>query len=133
MKAKIYTDGGSRGNPGPSAIGVMIKLENGNIKKYGEKIGIATNNEAEYKAVIFALQKAKQLGAKEIDFYLDSELVANQLSRKFKVKETRIQTLFVQVWNLTLNFKKVTFNYIPREENREADYLVNKALDFGRT
>lgn len=133
MKAKIYTDGGARGNPGPGAIGVVIKLENGNIKKYGEKIGLATNNEAEYKAVIFALEKAKQLGAKEIDFYLDSELVASQLSRKFKVKEMRIQSLFVQVWNLTLNFKKVTFNYIPREENREADNLVNKALDFGRT
>lgn len=130
MKARIYTDGGARGNPGPAAIGVVIDF-NKKIKKYSEKIGTATNNEAEYRAVIFALKKARAIGIKEADLYLDSELVVNQLNRKFKVKEKRIQSLFVEVWNLTINFKRVIFFHIPRSENREADNLVNKALDIG--
>lgn len=131
MNAKIYTDGGARGNPGPAAIGVIIKMGDGEIKKYSKKIGKTTNNEAEYKAVIFALEKAKALGLKKIDVFLDSELVVNQLNHKFKVKNLEMQSFFVKVWNLMLSFKKVTFNHIPREENREADNLVNRALDFG--
>ncbi len=129
FKARIFTDGGSRGNPGPAAIGVVVEFDN-KVKKYNKKIGRATNNEAEYKAVIFALKKARALGIKEVAVYSDSELIASQLNRKFKVKDARIQSLFVEVWNLTINFRKVTFHHIPRSENREADNLVNKTLDF---
>lgn len=135
MKFVIYTDGGARGNPGPAAIGVVI---NGpaEIKKYGEYIGEATNNEAEYKAVIFALKKLKQLIGKEkakseaeAEIHLDSELLASQLNGEYKIKEKKLQHLFLEVWNLKQDFKSVGFKYIPREDNRGADKLVNQALD----
>lgn len=135
MKLIINTDGGSRGNPGPSAIGVIISSEQGVLKKYGEAIGEGTNNEAEYQAVIFALKKAKLLFGKnkakemEIEVRMDSELAVKQLNHQYKLKQEHIRDLFVQVWNLTMEFKSVVFKHIPREENREADRLVNEALD----
>jgi len=136
MKFIIYTDGGARGNPGPAAIGVVLCDEKGTvIKKYSEAIGEATNNEAEYQAVIFALKKIKQLWRKEeikksqIEMRLDSELVAKQLSHEYKIKESNIQPLFLKVWNLMLDFGQIKFKSIPREENKEADKLVNRALD----
>lgn len=131
-KIKIYTDGGSRGNPGPAAIGVWLETLN---KKYGEYIGEKTNNEAEYEALIFGLKKIKQILGKakiktaEVECYLDSELVVNQLNHKFKLSEKHIQQLFIKVWNLTLDFQKVIFSRIMREENKIADKLVNQALD----
>ena len=131
----IYTDGGARGNPGPAAIGVVIKTPM-EIKKYGEYIGEATNNEAEYQAVIFALKKLKQLIGKEkakseaeVEIHLDSELLASQLNGEYKIKEKRLQQLFLEVWNLKQDFKNVAFKYIPREDNRGADKLVNQILD----
>ncbi len=136
MKFIIYTDGGSRGNPGPAAIGVAICNEkNEPIKKYSQPIGEKTNNEAEYQAVIFALKKFKQLFGRnesaksEIEIRLDSELVAKQLNHQFKIIEPNIQQLFLQVWNLLLDFGAVKFVAIPREKNKEADRLVNQALD----
>lgn len=129
-KIIIYTDGGSRGNPGPAGIGVVI-----GEKKYAEYIGEATNNEAEYQAIIFALKKAKHLigGAKakkaEIEIRTDSELAAKQLEGKYKVLDEKIQPLFLKVWNLRLDFGAVSIKLIPREENKEADRLANKALD----
>jgi len=135
LKYTIYTDGGARGNPGPAAIGVVIKgpVE---IKKYGEYIGETTNNEAEYQAVIFALKKLKQLIGKEkakseaeLEIHLDSELLANQLNGEYKIKEKNLQKLFLELWNLKQDFKKVYFKHIPREDNRGADKLVNQALD----
>lgn len=129
-KLIIYTDGGSRGNPGPAAIGIII--EN---KKYSKYIGIKTNNEAEYEAVIFALKKAKQiLGTKksknvEIEINLDSQLIANQLNGLYKIKEEKMFPLFIAIWNLKQDFKKVYFINIPREKNKEADKLVNQELD----
>jgi len=136
MKFIIYTDGGSRGNPGPAAIGVVLCDEKGTvIKKYSEAIGEATNNEAEYQAVIFALKKIKQLWRKEeikksqIEMRLDSELVAKQLSHEYKIKESNIQPLFLKVWNLMLDFGEIKFVAIAREKNKEADRLVNQALD----
>jgi len=132
----IYTDGGSRGNPGPSAIGVVICNEKGEpIKKYGEPIGEATNNEAEYQAVIFALKKIKLLFGKdevqkmELQIRLDSELVAKQLNHEFKIIEEGIQGLFLKVWNLMLDFGPIKFVSVPREQNKDADRLVNQALD----
>jgi len=131
----IYTDGGSRGNPGPGAIGVIFSDEKGKvIKEYAEKIGRATNNEAEYEAVIFALQKAKLLfgkkQTKEMDLELrtDSELVFKQMNGKYKILDRKIEQLFLKTWNLKIDFKEVKFTYIPREKNIEADKLVNKAF-----
>ena len=135
-KIIIYTDGGSRGNPGPSAVGVVFCNEKGEpIKKYSEKINDGTNNEAEYKAVIIAFKKFKAtFGNKlasqsEIELRADSELLIKQLNGEYKILEPKIQQLFLSVWNLKLDFKKVKFKIIPREKNKEADRLVNEVLD----
>jgi len=126
----VYTDGGSRGNPGPAAIGVLI-----GDKSYSQAIGQATNNVAEYRAVIFALQKIKQLLGKEklkkteVIVHLDSELVYSQLCGKYKILEPELQPLFIAVWNLKLDFAKLSFKKISRQDNKAADRLVNLALD----
>lgn len=136
MKFIVYTDGGSRGNPGPAAVGVVIFSEKGEaLKKYSETIGEGTNNEAEYQAVILALKKVKALYGKdkmagsEIEMRIDSELVVKQLNHEYKIIEPNIQKLFLKVWNLMLDFGKIRFVAIPREENKEADRLVNEVLD----
>lgn len=163
-KLLIYTDGGARGNPGPAACGVVIKNENGEIIfKISKYLGIVTNNQAEYEALILALQKAKGImksrntkscaqntyvqntkfcaqesrntkfcvptGNKNIECFLDSELVVKHLNREYKIKDENLQPLFIKVWNLTLDFDCVKFTHIPREENKLADGLVNKELD----
>jgi ribonuclease HI len=129
-KVIIYSDGGSRGNPGPAAIGVVI----GN-KKYKERIGDTTNNVAEYKAALFALKKLILLAGKkgaqelEVEIRTDSELMAKQLNGKYKIKDSELQPLFIEIWNLKQDFKNVSFVQIDREKNAEADKLVNEALD----
>ena len=136
-KIIIYTDGGSRGNPGPAAIGVIFCNEkNQIIKKYSEFLGEnLTNNEAEYQAVISALKKFKALFGKklakntEIELRSDSELLIKQLNGEYKILEPKIQLLFLEVWNLRLDFKKIKFKLISREKNKEADRLVNEVLD----
>jgi ribonuclease HI len=135
-KIIIYTDGGSRGNPGPSALGVVFCNEKGEvIKKYSEILGEKTNNEAEYQAVIFGLKKFKAIfGNKlakntEIEIRADSELLVKQLNGQYKILEPNIQQLFISVWNLKFDFKKIKFKAVSREHNREADRLVNEALD----
>ncbi|HUV81015.1 MAG TPA: ribonuclease HI family protein [Patescibacteria group bacterium] len=136
-KIIIYTDGGSRGNPGPSAIGVVFCNEKGqSFKKYSEYLGEnITNNEAEYQAMIFALQKFKALFGKQlvkntdIEIRSDSELLVKQLAGEYKVLEPKIQSLFLTIWNLRVDFKKVRLTLIRREKNKEADELVNEALD----
>ncbi|MEI7425475.1 MAG: ribonuclease HI family protein [Candidatus Moraniibacteriota bacterium] len=131
-KIIIYSDGGSRGNPGPAGIGVWIETLN---KKYGECIGITTNNVAEYSALIFGLKKLKQLlgnnktKSYDIECYLDSELVVKQLNHEYRLKEEYIQKNFIEIWNLTLDFKSVSFYHVRREKNTIADALVNQALD----
>ena len=136
MKVIIYTDGGSRGNPGEAAVGVVILSERGEtIKAYGQCIGVATNNQAEYQAVIFALEKIKLLFSKreaarlKIDFRLDSELVVKQLNHQYKIKESEIQKTFLKLWNLMPDFGEITFTHILRGQNKQADRLVNEALD----
>jgi len=140
MKSIIYCDGGSRGNPGPASIGLIFTDEKGKvIKEYAEKIGRATNNEAEYESVIFALQKAKLLfGGKkaklmELEIRMDSEFVIKQLNGKYKILDRKIEQLFLKTWNLKIDFGEVKFIHIPREKNWEADRLVNKALNSKRT
>jgi ribonuclease HI len=136
-KIIIYADGGSRGNPGPGATGVVFCNEKGEIfKKYSQYLGEnLTNNEAEYQAVIFALKKFKSLFGKklaknsEIELKSDSELLIKQLRGLYKILEPKIQPLFIAVWNLKLDFKKIKFNLISREKNKEADRLVNEALN----
>lgn len=129
-KLIIYTDGGARGNPGPSGIGAYICDENKQvIAEESEYIGIATNNQAEYKAVILALEKIAPLGAEELCFFLDSELVVKQLKREYKVKNLDLAPLFVKIYNECQKYKKVTFTHIRREFNKEADRLANLAMD----
>jgi len=133
-KINIYTDGGARGNPGPAALGVVID-SNGNIKKYKELLGERTNNEAEYEAIIFALKKTKLLVGKSkcknsvIALHTDSELIANQLNGKYKIESESLQPLFIRVWNLKLDFGEVLFKHVRRDKNKDADRLVNEALD----
>jgi len=128
-KLEIFTDGGARGNPGPAGIGVVVWHGTKLVGAYNQYIGQATNNVAEYRAVIHGLEQARHLGASELTFYLDSELVVNQLERRFKVKDRALGVLFVQAWNLIIGFRKVSFHHVPREKNRDADRQVNVAID----
>jgi len=131
-KIIIYTDGGSRGNPGPAGIGVWIETLN---KKYGETIGVATNNDAEYQALIFALKKCKALLGKQkakqanLECRLDSELIVKQLNHEYKISKENTQRYFMEVWNLMIDFGDIVFVHIPREQNKIADTMVNQALD----
>ena len=130
MKVIIYTDGGARGNPGPAGIGVVIydekKVLLATHKRY---IGEATNNQAEYQAVIFALEKALELGAKRVDFKLDSELVVKQLRGEYKVKNEQLAILVQDVLQLSNKFLQINYSHVPREQNELADQLVNEAID----
>lgn len=129
-KLTIYADGGARGNPGPAGIGAVILGEKGKaVAKISKYIGETTNNQAEYKALIAALTKAKELGACELEVFLDSELVVKQLNREYRVKDKDLAPLFVRVYNISLGFKKIVFKHIKREKNELADKLVNLALD----
>ena len=129
-KLTILTDGGARGNPGPAGIGAVILDGQGKvIEKISKYIGEATNNQAEYKALIAGLTKARELGARELEVFLDSELVVKQLNREYRVKDKDLAPLFVQVYNISLGFKKIVFKHIRREKNELADKLVNLALD----
>ena len=135
-KIIIYTDGGSRGNPGPAGMGVVIANEKGKMmKEYSGFLGVKTNNEAEYEAVIFGLKKIKALLGKEkiknteIEFRLDSELVARQLEGFYKIENEKLTPLFLKIWNLKMDFGRIYFKHIPREQNREADGLANEAMD----
>ncbi len=131
-KIIIYTDGGSRGNPGPSASGVYFETLD---KKYGNYLGETTNNVAEYEAIIFALKKVKALIGKdnadktEIEINSDSQLIISQLNGEFKLKEESLWKYFIEIWNLRQDFKNVFFNYIPREKNKIADLMVNETLN----
>ena len=129
-KIIIFSDGGARGNPGPAGIGaVLYDSKKQILAKISKYIGEATNNQAEYQALITALKKAKELGGQELDVFLDSELVVKQLNREYKVKNKELAPLFLEVYNLSLNFSKITFTHVYRENNKEADRLVNEALD----
>ncbi|MBZ9572894.1 ribonuclease HI family protein [Patescibacteria group bacterium] len=135
QKVIIFIDGGSRGNPGPAAFGVVVAKGGKVLKKYSQYIGGATNNEAEYQGLIFALKKAKALFGKEkikkisIEIKSDSELLIKQMKGEYKIKNPKIQPLFLKAWNLKIDFKNLKFSLISRQKNREADRLVNEVLD----
>ncbi len=136
-KITIYTDGASRGNPGPAGVGVVFENEKGQaFKEYAHFLGSKlTNNEAEYLAAIFALKKFKHLFGKkvaktsEVELKSDSELLVKQLTGKYRLSDKKIQGFFIEIWNLKLDFKKVKFTHVSRNKNKKADALANQALD----
>lgn len=130
----IYTDGGSRGNPGEAGIGVFIKDEKQALAKIGKKIGIATNNVAEYAAVIEALswilENREKLNDSQINFFMDSQLVYSQIIGIYKIKNDNLRKLLFKIREKEAEIKlDINYNHIPREKNKEADALVNMALD----
>lgn len=132
---EIFTDGGARGNPGPSAIGVYIRSRDKTLAKIGLKIGITTNNVAEYSAVVkayeFMIQNKSLFNSfTTINFFMDSELVVKQLNGLYKVKNENLRELLFKIRNAESEFKaKIFYSHVPREKNKIADYLVNLALD----
>jgi len=128
-KVIINTDGASRGNPGPAAIGATIKDERGRLlASISRYIGRTTNNQAEYRAIIAALEKTAQMGADRVDIRSDSQLVVRQLNGRYRVKKASLRPLYLEVHKLLSQFQGFTITYIPREQNKEADALANKAL-----
>lgn len=129
-KLKMYADGGSRGNPGPSATGyVLLDANDQIVQQSGGYLGITTNNQAEYQAVKLGLEKARELGAAEVDVYLDSLLVVNQMQGVFKVKNRELWPIHEAIKLLSDQFERVSFTHVPREMNKLADAEVNKVLD----
>lgn len=127
---EVYCDGGSRNNPGHAAYGFLVKVDGQIIFKKGDYIGVATNNVAEYTAVVEALKwLEKNKSGQEINFMLDSNLIVSQLSGIYKIKNSNLNKLVITIKGLEKNFKKVSYKHIPREKNKEADKLVNIALD----
>jgi len=128
-KLVINTDGTADPNPGPAAIGATIKNEQGRLlASVSQRIGRTTNNQAEYRAVIAALEKALSLGAGQVDLRADSELVVRQLNGRYRVKKASLKPLYQQVQQLLSQFEGFTISHIPREQNKEADRLANMAL-----
>ncbi len=129
-KIKVYTDGASRGNPGPAAIGIVFYGPDDQcLLEHKERLGTQTNNYAEYMAVIRALELAGDKGTQFVDVYCDSQLLVKQMLGEYKVKAPQIKPLYLQVKALTANFQKVGFHHVRREFNVEADALANQALD----
>jgi ribonuclease HI len=132
LKLVIHVDGGARGNPGPAAIGVVVSEPDGTVlDEVAERIGPATNNVAEYRAVLRGLQLALALGADEVEIVGDSELVARQLNGTYKVKHPAMRPLYEQAIDALRGFERWQIRTVPRAENARADALVNAALDEG--
>jgi ribonuclease HI/pterin-4a-carbinolamine dehydratase len=127
---KLFADGGSRGNPGPSASGyVLMDMDDNILFKSGVYLGITTNNQAEYQALKFGLEAAQKAGAREVDVHMDSMLVVNQMKGIFKVKNRDLWPIHESIKELASHFKKVTYTHVPRELNKLADAEVNTTLD----
>jgi ribonuclease HI len=130
VKATLFTDGGARGNPGPAAYGYVIEDEDGNtIAAHGEAIGVATNNVAEYSALLAGLEKAAELGVTELDVVSDSELMVRQMLGQYKVKNEALRGLWEDAHRLARRIDRVGYRNVRREHNQLADRLVNEALD----
>ena len=133
MKVVVHVDGGARGNPGPAAIGVVISDSDGELlEELGETIGIATNNVAEYRALLKGLERARALDAREIEIVNDSELVARQVTGAYKVKHPAMKPLHAEAVAALQDFDRWRIRSVPRAENARADELVNEALDADR-
>jgi ribonuclease H / adenosylcobalamin/alpha-ribazole phosphatase len=130
VKAKLFTDGGARGNPGPAAYGYVLEAEDGTVlAAHGERIGVATNNVAEYRALIAGLEKAVELAVPELEVVSDSELLVKQMTGEYRVKNAALQDLSIQASRLARAIGKVSYTAVRREHNELADRLVNEALD----
>jgi ribonuclease HI len=130
VKVVVHVDGGARGNPGPAAIGVVVSDGDGVVlREVAERIGVATNNVAEYRAVLRGVEEALALGATEVELVGDSELVAKQLTGAYKVKHPAMKELFVEARDALRGFDQWSIRSVPRAENAQADELVNAALD----
>ena len=130
MKARLSTDGGARGNPGPAAFGYVLEAEDGTVlAAHGERIGVATNNVAEYRALIAGLEKALELGADEVEVVSDSELLVKQMTGEYRVKNDALKELSVKAERLARRIGDVSYTAVRREHNELADRLVNEALD----
>jgi ribonuclease HI len=132
MKATLYTDGGSRGNPGPAAFAYVLEADDGTVlASHGETIGVATNNVAEYRGLVAGLAKAVELAIPEVEVRSDSELLVKQMQGEYKVKNEALRELSLQAARLARQLAKVGYRHVPREQNELADRLVNEALDSG--
>ncbi|MEP6910577.1 MAG: ribonuclease HI family protein [Actinomycetota bacterium] len=130
MKAKLFTDGGARGNPGPAAFAYVIESEDGTVlAAHGEAMGVATNNVAEYRALVEGLRKAGELHVNELEVISDSELLVNQMRGDYKVKNEALRELWLDANELERKLGKVVYTAVRREHNELADSLVNEALD----
>ena len=130
MKAKLFTDGGSRGNPGPAAYAFVLEAEDGTVlDARGETIGVATNNVAEYSALVAGLERAAEVGVSELEVVSDSELLVKQMRGEYKVKNRVLQELFGEASRLARTIRRVRYTAVRREHNELADSLVNEALD----
>jgi ribonuclease HI len=124
-----YSDGASKGNPGPAAIGAVIfDPEGGELYRLGKRLGTATNNEAEYRAAIAALEAALALGARRLELRMDSELVVRQMSGRYRVRNPRLARLHARMLALRQRFEEVVVRHVPRTENKLADAMANQAL-----
>jgi ribonuclease HI len=130
VKARLSTDGGARGNPGPAAFGYVLEAENGAVlAAHGEAIGVATNNVAEYRALVAGLSKAAELGVEELEVVSDSELLVKQMRGEYKVKNAALRELSLEAARLARQIGDVRYTAVRREQNELADRLVNEALD----
>jgi ribonuclease HI len=130
VKTRLFTDGGSRGNPGPAAYGFVLEAEDGTVlDARGEAIGVATNNVAEYSALIAGLERARLLGVTEVEVVSDSELLVKQMRGEYKVKNEALRRLSLEAARLGREIGNVTYTAVRREHNELADRLVNDALD----
>jgi ribonuclease HI len=130
VKAKLSTDGGARGNPGPAAYGYVLEADDGTVlAAHGETIGTATNNVAEYRALVAGLERAIELGVDELEVVSDSELVVKQMRGEYKVKKAALRELWQEAAELARGLKSVSYTAVRREHNELADRLVNEALD----
>jgi probable phosphoglycerate mutase len=130
VKARLSTDGGARGNPGPAAYGYVLETEDGTVlAAHGERIGVATNNVAEYSALVAGLEKALELGVEELDVISDSELLVKQMTGEYRIKNETLQDLAADARRLARKLGRVSYRAVRREHNELADRLVNQALD----
>jgi ribonuclease HI len=133
VRLVVHVDGGSRGNPGPAAAAAVLSDPGGEVVGEAmETIGVATNNVAEYRAVLLGLRKARELGADEVELVNDSELVAKQLTGAYRVKHAAMKPLYLEALETLRGFERWSIRSVPREQNADADALVNQALDAAR-
>ena len=128
-KATLHSDGGARGNPGPAGVGYVLRVQDSETVWHGEYIGETTNNQAEYRALLAGMERAREVGVKSLECFLDSELIVKQMQGGYRVKNHGLKPLFAQAEELAGKFDEISYKHVPRAKNKEADKLVNTAID----